>query len=1229
MGSEPPAVLRQCSAERGDAGLALEHTITLLGRGTAVTRFCLRRRPERKSLAVRRETGQLISLKASVPDRSRGDDSEVLLDLRLVKQVRRGRASREFERWPEDARRCEPAKCFVVSYGAAFTLKTLSVACLSERECDTWLRGLEALVREAQQTPYPSQVVRWLFKEFYGMGGSVTLKDLKAFLPRVNCKLSTARLKELFQEADGSKNGRITFDDFLRLYYRIVWDPAVLVGGVERYVRAEENVSVSAFCRFLVNEQQDRLGRDEALAGQFMRDYLQEPQRDVKEPFFTADEFVSFLFSKQNELWDMRNDTVTQDMTRPLAHYWIASSHNTYLTGDQFSSDSSVEAYARCLRAGCRCIELDCWDGPDATPLIFHGHTLTSKIKLVDVVRCIRDNAFVASEFPVILSIEDHCSLPQQRKMAAAFHEVFGDMLLTAPVDKTESELPSPQALRRKILIKHKKLPEGSDEVVVTSQDDGFDGLDLSDSLKNGILYLEDQVYGDWTPHFFVLANQRLYFTEEHSADQNDEDGEDSELLPPKANVPNDELHFGEKWFHGRLQGGRPRAEQLLREYSNLGNGTFLVRESETFVGDYSLSFWRNGQVNHCRIRTRPEWGQNKVYLIDTVTFDCLFNLINHYRTNPLRTQNFTMLLTEPVPQPNQHESKDWYHADCSRDKAEEMLQRVPQEGAFLVRPSQRDAAALSLSFRADRRIKHCRVRRDGRLYVIGNVQFESLVELVSYYEKHPLYKKVRLRYPVTSELVARAALEKNAPPTDGHASGTYMDPASFAAKVTVRALHDYRAQRDDELTFCKHAVITNVSKENDGWWRGDYGGRRQLWFPSNYVEEVEASDEADPSVLGSLQQGSVALLRAQVELLPAGPPSDGAPSLECIVRVLPATSLTPVDLGCANWSEGRDWEQRIRQVAESGQETGGARRDMERIKRIAKELSALIVYCRTETFQPERLRESRAFQEMSSFPETKVEKWLSPPNVKFFLWYNQLQLSRVYPKGQRIDSSNYNPVPMWNAGSQMVALNYQTPDRAMQLNQARFMQNGGCGYVLKPAFMHGESFDPFDKTTLPFPPTVYALRIIAGRHLSKQGRGIVSPFVDVEVIGAEYDNCNKYTTRVVPDNGLAPVWNETCEFTVHCPPLALLRFAVHDEDMFGDPNFIGQATYPLQCVRPGLRSVPLKNGYGEPLELASLLVHLEIRQTERPPPSVSQALEGLVLPSPDGGSVIAPLRAQ
>ena len=39
---------------------------------------------------------------------------------------------------------------------------------------------------------------------------------------------------------------------------------------------------------------------------------------------------------------------------------------------------------------------------------------------------------------------------------------------------------------------------------------------------------------------------------------------------------------------------------------------------------------------------------------------------------------------------------------------------------------------------------------------------------------------------------------------------------------------------------------------------------------------------------------------------------------------------------------------------------------------------------------------------------------------------YHTRQLSRVYPNGKRIDSSNFDPQPLWNAGFQLVALNYQ-----------------------------------------------------------------------------------------------------------------------------------------------------------------------------------------------------------
>lgn len=164
-----------------------------------------------------------------------------------------------------------------------------------------------------------------------------------------------------------------------------------------------------------------------------------------------------------------------------------------------------------------------------------------------------------------------------------------------------------------------------------------------------------------------------------------------------------------------------------------------------------------------------------------------------------------------------------------------------------------------------------------------------------------------------------------------------------------------------------------------------------------------------------------------------------------------------------------------------------------------------------------ERARQGFVFYEMSSFPENKAEKLICQQEGKFFLKYHQAQFSRVYPKGQRIDSSNYNPINVWNCGSQMVALNYQTGDRPMQLNQAKFRDNGNCGYLLKPNFMFRDEFDPNDKNTLiDVDPITISIRIIGARHLHRAKKSTASPFVEVEVIGAEFDSGVKLTTKTI-----------------------------------------------------------------------------------------------------------------
>ncbi|OQR69737.1 1-phosphatidylinositol 4 [Tropilaelaps mercedesae] len=121
----------------------------------------------------------------------------------------------------------------------------------------------------------------------------------------------------------------------------------------------------------------------------------------------------------------------------------------------------------------------------------------------------------------------------------------------------------------------------------------------------------------------------------------------------------------------------------------------------------------------------------------------------------------------------------------------------------------------------------------------------------------------------------------------------------------------------------------------------------------------------------------------------------------------------------------------------------------------ITPDLSDLVNYVVATQFRSFRETEKWNFNQMASFSETKCLKILSSDEgVQDFMEYTRQFLARIYPKGSRTSSTNYDPVPVFNIGCQIVALNYQTPDRSMFYNVSKFAQNGNCGYVLKPQIL-------------------------------------------------------------------------------------------------------------------------------------------------------------------------------
>eukprot|EP00075_Anas_platyrhynchos_P009701 XP_027298954.1 1-phosphatidylinositol 4,5-bisphosphate phosphodiesterase eta-2 isoform X5 [Anas platyrhynchos] len=409
-----------------------------------------------------------------------------------IQEVCEGKQSEIFQRYADGS--FDPNCCFSIYYGDH--MESLDLVSSSGEEARTWITGLKYLMAGisdedslAKRQRTRDQWLKQTFDEADKNGdGSLSINEVLQLMHKLNVNLPRQKVKQMFKEADTDDNqGMLGFDEFCT-FYKMMSTRRDLYLLMLTYSNHKDYLDADDLRRFLENEQKmTNVTKEQCL--EIISKFEPCPE-NKKEGALGIDGFTNYMRSPSGDIFNPEHYQVNQDMSYPLSHYFITSSHNTYLMGDQLMSQSRVDMYAWVLQSGCRCVEVDCWDGPDGEPIVHHGYTLTSKILFKDVIETINKYAFIKNEYPVILSIENHCSVIQQKKMAQYLTEILGDKLDLSSVHSDDStRLPSPESLKGKILVKGKKLPANiSDDAEEgeVSDEDSADEIDDDCKLMNG-----------------------------------------------------------------------------------------------------------------------------------------------------------------------------------------------------------------------------------------------------------------------------------------------------------------------------------------------------------------------------------------------------------------------------------------------------------------------------------------------------------------------------------------------------------------------------------------------------------------------------------------------------------------------------------------------------------------------------------------------------------------------
>ncbi|XP_067867921.1 inactive phospholipase C-like protein 2 isoform X1 [Heterodontus francisci] len=415
-------------------------------------------------------------------DPSKKESDKAKIDITSIKEVRTGKNTEMFrtnaiyDHISEDS-------AFSIIYGENY--ESLDLVANSGDVANIWVTGLRYLISYGKHTldmiesSHNNMRVSWLSSVFAAADtkdvGHISFNRAVQLVKNLNSGLKNTKIELKFKELHKAKEKvgtDVIKEELIEVYHELCTRPEIYFLLVQ-FSSNKEFLDSKDLMMFLEAEQ-GMPHVTEQVSMNIIQKY--EPSKEGQEKgWLSLDGFTKYLISPECHIFDPEHKKVCQDMAQPVSHYYINASHNTYLIEDQFRGPSDITGYIRALKMGCRSIEVDAWDGPDNEPVIYTGHTMTSQIAFCSVIDVINKYAFVASEYPLILCLENHCSLKQQKVMIQHMKQTFEDKLYTKAPTVEDSYLPSPEVLKYKILLKAKKLPANftSSAGDITDEDEG------------------------------------------------------------------------------------------------------------------------------------------------------------------------------------------------------------------------------------------------------------------------------------------------------------------------------------------------------------------------------------------------------------------------------------------------------------------------------------------------------------------------------------------------------------------------------------------------------------------------------------------------------------------------------------------------------------------------------------------------------------------------------------